>query len=141
MKNILNACLILFLISASTAIYSQDTNKIVGYGMTSGRAKSLVGVGIGIISVIIGGSALSRSSNRVGKSAQTKATVALVLGLIGIVLGLVHLSNNPGNFGTGGGRAGAIVALVVGVTGMVLGGLALARHKRNTNEVRNIKGL
>lgn len=108
--------------------------------MTSGRAKSLVGVVVGLISVIISGSALSRSSNRVGKSAQAKATIALVLGLIGIVLGLVHLSNNPGNFGTGGGRAGAIVGLIVGLTGMVLGGLALLGHKRTANEVLNIKG-
>jgi len=136
MKNILNVCQILFLISASTAIYAQDTAKAVVYGMTSGRVKSLVGVVVGLVSVIVGGSALSRSSNR----AQTKAIVASVLGLIGIVLGLVHLSNNPGNFGTGGGRAGAIVAIVVGLTGMILGGLALARHKRNANEVRNIKG-
>jgi hypothetical protein len=59
------------------------------------------------------------------------AIVALVLGLIGMVLSVVHLGSSTGGFGTGSGRAGAIVALVLGLIGMNLGGLALARSRRS----------
>ena len=57
--------------------------------------------------------------------------MALVLGLIGMVLSVVHLGSSTGGFGTGSGRAGAIVALVLGLIGMNLGGLALARSRRS----------
>ena len=92
--------------------------------MTSGRARSLVGVVVGLISLVIGGLALARNRG---------AIVAVVLGLIGIVLSVVHLVGSTG-FGTGGGRAGAIVALILSVIGMSLGVLARARSRpaRNT---------
>jgi hypothetical protein len=98
--------------------------------ITSGRARSLVGVAVGLISVVIGGLALMRSTRRIGTgSGRVGAIVALVLGLIGMVLSVVHLGTSTGGFGTGGGRAGAIVALVLGLIGMNLGGLALARSR------------
>lgn len=103
--------------------------------ITSGRARSLVAVAVGLISLAIGGLALMRSTRRSGTgSGRAGAIVAVVLGLIGIVLSVVHLASSTG-FGTGGGRAGAIVALVLGLIGMLLGGLALARsrHSRSTD--------
>ena len=92
-------------------------------GITAGRARSLVGGVVSLISLVIGGLALVRNG-------RAGAIVALVLGLIGIVLSVVHLGGSTGGFGTGSGRAGAIVALVLGLIGTNLGGLALARARR-----------
>ena len=92
--------------------------------ITSGRARSLVGAVVGLISVVIGGLALARNW-------RAGAIVALALGLIGMILSVVHLSMFTGGFGTGSGRAGAIVALVLSLIGMSLGGLALARSHRS----------
>ncbi len=82
---------------------------------------------VGLISLVIGGRALARSA---GRNGRTLAIVAVVLGLIGMVLSVVHLSGSTG-FGNGGGRAGAIVALVLAFAGTSLGGLALARARRS----------
>lgn len=98
--------------------------------MTSGRARALIGVAAGLISVIIGGLALSRSKSRLG-AGRTGAFIALVLGLAGMVLSVIHLATSTGGFGTGSGRAGAIVALILSLIGMSLGGLALARSRRS----------
>lgn len=92
-------------------------------GITPGRAVSILAGAVGLISIIIGGRALSRSW-RIG------AIVALAAGLAGIVLGVLHLAATTGGFGTGKGRAGAIVAIVIGLTGVALGGLALTRSWR-----------
>ena len=97
-------------------------------GITSGRARALAGAGVGLVSLIIGGLAVARS-RRVGSGGRAAAIVALVLGVIGVILSVVHLGG-AGGFGTGGGRAGAIVALVLSLIGMVLGGKALARARR-----------
>jgi hypothetical protein len=102
--------------------------------ITSGRARSLVAVAVGLISLVIGGLALMRSTRRIGTgSGRAGAIVALGLGLIGMVLSVVHLGRSTGGFGTGSGRAGAIVALVLGLIGVNLGGLALARSRRSRN--------
>ena len=101
-------------------------------GITSGRARALVGVVVGLISLVVGGLTLARSAGRIGTgNGRAGAIVALVLGLIGMVLSVLHLAQSTGGFGTGGGRAGAIVALVLGLIGMNLGGLALARSRRS----------
>jgi hypothetical protein len=92
--------------------------------MTSARARALVGVAFGLISVVIGVVNLLRSKNRI------VAIVASVLGVIGVVLSVIHLASNTGGFGTGGGRAGAIVALVLSLIGIALGGLVVARSSR-----------
>ena len=97
-------------------------------GITAGRARSLVGGLLGLISLIMGWRAKSRLAN--GHSRKSSATIALVVGLIAIGFSIVHLANVAGGFGTGGGKAGAIVALVLGVTGATLGGLTL-RQKLN----------
>ena len=104
----------------------------VPIGITPGRARALVAVVVGLISLVIGGLALARSAGRIGTgSGRAGAIVAMVLGVIGMVLSVVHLGNSTGGFGTGSGRAGAIVALVLGLIGMNLGGLALARSRRS----------
>jgi len=95
--------------------------------ITSGRARALVAAAVSLISVIVGGLALGRFRGRTG------AIMALVLGLIGIVLSVVHLGTSTGGFGTGSGRAGAIVALVLGLIGVNLGGLTLARLRSAHN--------
>ena len=97
---------------------------------TAGRTRAMMIAAIGLISLIIGGLALVRSRGRTG-SGRAAATAALVLGLIGMVLSVVHLASSTG-FGTGGGRAGAIVGLALALVGMIFGGLALARARRES---------
>jgi len=92
--------------------------------ITTGRARSLVGGVVSLISVIIGGLALARNW-------RTGAVVGSVLGLIAMILSVVHLGTTTGGFGTGSGRAGAIVALVLGLIGVSLGGLVLVRSRRS----------
>jgi hypothetical protein len=102
-------------------------------GITTGRAKALLGVVVGLISLVVGWRAKVRSAAGTGNG-RTGAIVALLLGLIGIVLSIVHLIISAGAvFGSGSGKAGAIFALVLGLIGMTLGGLVL-RSKRNKME-------
>ena len=102
-------------------------------GITSGRARAMVGGVVGLLSLIIGALALARSGRRIGNG-RAGAIVALALGLLGIILSVIHLGMSTGGIGTGSGRAGAIVALVLSLIGISLGGLALARfrHARST---------
>lgn len=95
-------------------------------GITDARARALWAAGVGLISVVVGGFAFARSAGRIGFPG---AIAAVVLGLIGVVLSVVHISGSTG-FGTGGGRAGAIVALVLALIGVILGGLAVSRSRR-----------
>jgi hypothetical protein len=100
--------------------------------ITTGRARAMVAAAVGLISVIIGGFALSRSRARTGGSNwRVSGILAVVPGLIGMVLSVMHLGTSTGGFGTGGGRAGAIVALVLSLIGINLGGLVLARSRRS----------
>ena len=117
---------------ARAVVYFYTTHLGFAIDLTAGRARSLVGTVVSLISLVIGGLALARTAGRIGTgNGRTGAIVALVLGLIGIVLSVVHLGSSTGGFGTGSGRAGAIVALVLGLIGMNLGGLALARSRRS----------
>ena len=96
---------------------------VIGPG--SGRAGASLAAVVGLIGVVIGGLALSRSAGRTDPgNGRNGAIVALAFALIGTVLAGLHLATNPGGIGTGHGRAGAIVALVLGLIGIVLGGLA-----------------
>jgi hypothetical protein len=105
--------------------------------MTSGRARALVGVAFGLISLITGTIALLRSRGSLGVgNGRVGAIAALVLGLIAIVLSVIHLSIFTGGFGTGGGRAGAIVAIVLSLIGIALGGITLSRSRRPYNDFR-----
>lgn len=94
-------------------------------GITSGRARALVGGVIGLTSLIIGWRARVRSSS-------TGAKLAIALGLTAIVLSVVHLSTVAGAvFGSGSGKAGAIVALLLAIIGTILGGLTLRLQHTN----------
>jgi hypothetical protein len=98
-------------------------------GLTPGRAAAIVPAVLGLISVVIGWSALARSSGRV-KAGRRKAIIALVLGLTDIFLSSLHLARITGGIGTGSGKLGAIVATVLGLIGIALGALAMARFRR-----------
>ena len=100
-----------------------------GYVLGAGRTVPSVAAVLGLISVVIGGLALSHSARRIGR---TGAVVTLVLGLISAIVGGLHTANSAGGLGTGNGLAGAVVALALGLIGLVLGGLALARSRRRT---------
>ena len=94
--------------------------------VTSGRARALATVALGLACVVVGGIAFFRSAASPGKAG---AVTALVLGAIDTLLSVVHIAGSTG-FGSGGGRAGAIVALALAIIGMILGGLAIARTRR-----------
>jgi hypothetical protein len=64
-------------------------------GITAGRARALVAVVVGLISLVIGGLALARSAGRIGTgNGRAGAIVALVLGLIGMNLGGLALARS-----------------------------------------------
>lgn len=96
------------------------------YGLTSARARSLIGVGLGLASLIIGWRTKARAKG--SDDRRSWSIAALALGSLAIILSVVHLASNTGGFGTGGGKAGAIVAIVLAVAGAVLGGLGLRRR-------------
>lgn len=106
------------------------TDLLAEYGPSSGRFGAMLAALVGLISVLMAGLALARSTGRLGTgSGRGAAVLAVAVGLTGCVLAVVHLGNSTGGFGTGNGRAGAIVALVIGLIGVNLGGLVLARAK------------
>ena len=86
-----------------------------------------IAAGLGLISVAIGGLAVSRSARR---SAEPGPSRRVVLGLVSAIVGGLHTANSAGGLGTGNGLAGAIAALALGLIGLVLGGLAVARSRR-----------
>jgi hypothetical protein len=100
--------------------------------VTPGRLFSIVAGVVGLISIVIGAIALSRSSRNIG--AGRLGILAMVIGLIGVVIAGIHLASTTGGFGTGKGRAGAIVAAIIGLIGVLLGGLALSRSSRNFSQ-------
>jgi len=106
-----------------------------GTGIGSGRLVPTVAAVVGLIGVVLGGSALARSGNRVGTGNSRRGAIATVAGLISVVVGGLHSANSAGGFGTGNGLAGAIAAIVVGLISMVLGGLALARSRRTADRL------
>ena len=98
-------------------------------GITTGRAKSLVGTAAGLISLIIGWRA-KLHSKRGNASGRTEGIVALLLGLLGIVLSVIHLSTSyNAALGSGSGKAGAFIALLLGLIGIIFGVLALRPKK------------
>lgn len=108
------AGLIIALTTLATDVFPQmdQTSSSTVTGITSGRAKSLVGGVFGLASFIIGWKAKARKRRWV--------ITALTLGVIAILLGVIHLVNVTGGFGTGGGKAGAIVAVALGLVGCLL---------------------
>ncbi|MCE5292083.1 MAG: DUF6223 family protein [Nocardiaceae bacterium] len=94
------------------------------YGLTTGRAWSLVGVLLGLVGVVIGVIALARPTGLFG----ARAGIAVVAGLVGAAIGGLVVAAAKGGPGTGYGIVGGFVAIVVGVVGVALGGLAVARR-------------
>ena len=124
----LATCLIVGLVFLlSDNVFSQEQKEIsTSYvsGMTAGRARALVGVAVGIISLVIGWRAKVRSAR--GSNVRAAAIIAIVIGMVGIVLSLLHLNMAAGAvFGSGSGKAGAIFGLVPNLAGATLGALAL----------------
>jgi len=130
MKFVLFVIICAFLL-VPTIASAEATDGNVGYGFTSMRLRAIVAAAVGLISVVIGGLSLARSTGRFGiGNGRRGAVVAAVAGLVGIILAGLHLANSTGGFGTGNGRAGAIVAIAIGLIGMILAGLTLARSRR-----------
>ena len=123
------------ILSGSIAVVDFYTTHGFAVDLTAGRARAMVAAVVGLISLIIGGLALMRSTRRTGTGGgRVGAIVALVLGLIGMILSVVHLGTSTGGFGTGGGRAGAIVALVLGLIGVNLAWLALRKRRERASD-------
>lgn len=100
---------------------------VAGYEIGSGRTVPTVVAVLGLVSVVLGGPALTRSRGTGGRAAPV---LALVLGPVSVLVGGLHMANSAGGFGTGNGFAGAIVAVLLGLIGTLLGGLALVRSRR-----------
>lgn len=90
------------------------------YGMTAGRAWSLVGGALGLVGVVLGVMALAGRFRL--------PVVTLALGVAGAVIGLVVVAMAQGGPGTGYGIVGGYVSLVVGLVAALLGGIALRRR-------------
>lgn len=91
----------------------------------SGRFGATAFALLSLVSVIVGGMAVSRAV-----AGRRRALLALATGAVGLVLSALHLALTTGGFGTGQGRAGAIAGVVLGLVGVGLGALALARARR-----------
>lgn len=114
----------------STRAGSNEGEATASYvtGLTSARARSLVGTVLALVSVVIGWRVKRRSVVSPGGQ-RSWAITALVMGVIAVALSLLHLLNTSGGFGTGGGKAGAIVGLALGLVGSAISWRAL-RIKR-----------
>lgn len=95
------------------AVHNENSTDV--RGITTARARSLVGVGLGAISIGIGWVAKKRTNNM--KNPRALPIVGLILAISAIALSIAHLFSTSGGFGTGGGKAGAIVALLLGLIG------------------------
>jgi hypothetical protein len=77
---------------------------------------------LGIASVIVGWSSKRKTRRR--------SASALLLGIAAMIVSVAHLLNLTGDFGTGGGKAGAIVALGLGAFGCVVSVVALLKQRK-----------
>ncbi len=97
-------------------------------GMTPGRARSLAGGAVAVLSLIVGLRARRKSATNTSNW-RSWAMASLALGVVAVVLSVLHLVNTTGGFGTGGGKAGAIIALLVAFIGVVLSTLVFVQRK------------
>lgn len=101
------------------------------YDITLGRVGAATGALLGLAGVVVAVLALVRPADLRGSAtAATRATVAMVAGLISTALGALVAATADGGPGTGNGLGGAYVAMVVGLVGTGLGRLALRRSRR-----------
>ena len=113
-----------------TIAFAEVTDGNVGHKLTPGRLWATTDAVVGLISAILAGRALSRSTRRIGNGGRNGAIVAMVVGLIVSAYAVLHLNVFTGGFGTGAGRAGALIAILLGLTSMVLAGITLSRSRR-----------
>jgi NO-binding membrane sensor protein with MHYT domain len=107
------------------------------YGITPGRAAALLPVLLALISLIVGGITLARSSSQPSYG-QLSAIIALVISVVALYFSGMHLTRSITEpIGSGSGRLGATVALILGLTGMIVSGLALLRLRKKIPE--NVK--
>ncbi|RAW02036.1 hypothetical protein DQQ10_05635 [Pseudochryseolinea flava] len=106
--------------SQTDQVSGADGNAYVT-GITSGRAKSLIGGALGLVSVVIGWKLKPRK--------RSWYVTGFVLGAAALILSIIHLVNLTGGFGTGGGKAGAIVGAVLGIVGCALSVRAFQTQK------------
>lgn len=100
-------------------------------GITPMRARSLIGVVLGLASLVIGLIARRRAIKSMGSKGRNGAIAALSMGAIAVVLSIIHLGITAGAvFGSGSGKAGAIFALILSLVGIIFSGLVL-RHKKS----------
>lgn len=100
------------------------------YGFTPGRSWATFDMAVGLITAVMAGLSLRRSTRGIGNGGRNGAIVAMVVGLIVITYAIVHVTLFPGPPGTGDGRVGAILAIVTGLISIVLAGITLARSRR-----------
>lgn len=113
-----------------TAKPDGDSSHTYVKGITPMRARSLAGVALGLISLIIGWIARRRAAKGTGSKGRNGAVAALSLGALAIIISIIHLSITAGAvFGSGSGKAGAILGLVLGIIGVALSGLVLRQKK------------
>jgi hypothetical protein len=98
------------------------------YTMSPGRLGAVVAGLVGLLGVVVGVRALTRSGHT--DHGRGGSIVAVVAGLIGTALGGLVVATADGGLGTGNGLGGGVVALVVWLIGMAVGGLARARSRR-----------
>ena len=113
-----------------TPVVSQATSRSpdpASLGMTSGRLVATSAALIALIGTVAAGLALLRPAGIFGTSIVR--LVAVLAGLMGVAVG-GYVVATTSNFGTGGGRAGAVVALVLGLLAVALGVMALSRSRR-----------
>jgi hypothetical protein len=107
------------LVALAVGLAAAPTAQAGVIGTGGGRTGAVVAGLIALVGVVAGVRARFRSGGR------DAAIVALVTGLLGAALAVLHLATSSGGIGTGNGRAGAIVAVALGVGAMALGWMAL----------------
>ncbi|MFC9268709.1 DUF6223 family protein [Streptomyces zhihengii] len=111
--------------SASAVLIAAAEGGIIGDGRTGAN----LALGVGLIGLVIGWLALTRSGGRTG-SARTGGRSAIAIGAVGTVLAVLHLITSSGGPGTGNGLVGAVVAVPLGLGGVFLGCRALTSFRR-----------
>jgi len=128
---ILSTCIIICFFLLTEKSFSQTSQNSDGTftyvkGITSGRAKALATVALGLISLLLAWRAKIRFTKN--NSNRNGLVTAFILSLLTIILSAVHLSTSAGaEFGSGSGKAGAIMAVLLGLAGAALSGLALRK--------------
>ncbi|MFH8487656.1 DUF6223 family protein [Streptomyces longisporoflavus] len=114
--------------SASAVLMAAAEGGIIGEGRTGAN----LALGVGLLGLALGWSALTRAGGRISTgNARVGGVAAIAAGVVGTVLAVLHAATSGGGPGTGNGLVGAIVAVPLGLGAVFLGRRALARHHRN----------